>query len=574
MWINNISRIFIFLFILIPSTSFAVTRNVTCSGSISSSLTSAISSSSSGDIINIGSGSCSASGVSVNKTNLIIQGQGIGSTILSSSGDVFSVSDQSANGLRITGMTVTGLNATVFFYAEGTGSTPKTGIQNLRIDHCAFSGTAGYVVQSNAVNITGVADHNTYTGLYPFYIMGGYPDMNYSVSWPFPTGTANAFFIEDNTFYPDGSGNAGTHQTIQNLGSSLVVRYNTFEFASASTGLWEIIDTHGACYQSTHGTFLLEVYNNKFKIPSGLERSIGAEGGQLIIYNNFFSSNSSWPIQINEIAGCEGGCASGQTCSSYPCRDQVRYSYFWGNKKNCGSDMTNCSGGSDAGVANDCSSYIQLGRDYYTSQQSGYTPYTYPHPLQSGGGDTTPPTITNVSSDKANGTYTVGEVIDIDVTLSEAVTSTGNVTVTLDSGGSCAFQVVNNTLGTCNYTVQAGNTSADLTVNSISGTILDQAGNAMTNFTPATNLAANKAIVIDTTEPTVTISTSNPYQVKNASIGTLTWTCSESTSTKWRKGFAPDGSNGTACTGTTSWSCAITGIAQGDNTYYVGCSVV
>ena len=118
--------------------------------------------------------------------------------------------------------------------------------------------------------------------------------------------------------------------------------------------------------------------------------------------------------------------------------------------------------------------------------------------------DTTPPTITNVSSDKANGSYTTGEVIDIDVTFSEEVTSTGNVTVTLETGTTdqtCTFTVTAATTGTCNYTVVSGDTSADLTVSTISGTINDAAGNAMTNFVPTTNLAANKDIVIDTTAP-------------------------------------------------------------------------
>lgn len=120
--------------------------------------------------------------------------------------------------------------------------------------------------------------------------------------------------------------------------------------------------------------------------------------------------------------------------------------------------------------------------------------------------DGTAPTITNVSSDKTNGSYTVGEVIDIDVTFSEAVTSTGNVTVTLETGTTdrtCTFTVSNASTGTCNYTVQTGDTTSDLTVNTISGTIADQSSNAMTDFNPITNLAANKALVIDTTAPTI-----------------------------------------------------------------------
>ncbi len=122
--------------------------------------------------------------------------------------------------------------------------------------------------------------------------------------------------------------------------------------------------------------------------------------------------------------------------------------------------------------------------------------------------DNTAPTITSVSSSKTNGSYTVGEVIDIDVTFSEAVTSTGNVTVTLETGATdrtCTFTVSNSDTGTCNYTVQSTDTTADLTVNSISGTIADQASNAMVSYTIGTNLAANKALVIDTTAPTVSI---------------------------------------------------------------------
>jgi hypothetical protein len=118
--------------------------------------------------------------------------------------------------------------------------------------------------------------------------------------------------------------------------------------------------------------------------------------------------------------------------------------------------------------------------------------------------DITAPTITSVSSDKIDGSYKAGEIIDIDVTFSEAVTSTGNVTITLETGDTdrtCTFTVSNSSTGTCNYTVQAGDTSSDLTVYLISGTIADQSANPMSNFTPTTNLAANKELVIDTTPP-------------------------------------------------------------------------
>ncbi len=110
------------------------------------------------------------------------------------------------------------------------------------------------------------------------------------------------------------------------------------------------------------------------------------------------------------------------------------------------------------------------------------------------------PTITGVSSGKTNGFYDTGDIIDIDVTFSRAVTSVGDVTVTLETGDvdqSCTFAVLDSTTGTCDYTVQDGDVSNDLNVLSISGTIADPDEWAITNFTPAVNLAVNKNIKIN-----------------------------------------------------------------------------
>jgi len=80
------------------------------------------------------------------------------------------------------------------------------------------------------------------------------------------------------------------------------------------------------------------------------------------------------------------------------------------------------------------------------------------------------------------------------------------VTVTLETGATdrtCTFTITSATTGTCNYTVQAGDTSPDLTVVSIVGVIRDGATNTMVDFVPAVNLAANKAIIVDTTPPII-----------------------------------------------------------------------
>ena len=183
-----------------------------------------------------------------------------------------------------------------------------------------------------------------------------------------------------------------------------------------------------------------------------------------------------------------------------------------------GTDTGAQNAGSAAGNLRDTDSYPSL---YGNTLYNWAVHFDEPIVL-----DSTAPTITDVSSSKANGTYAEGEVIDIDVTFSEAVTSTGNVTVTLETGTvdrTCTFSVSNSTTGTCNYTVQGGDVSSDLTVSSISGTIADQASNAMSNFVPATNLAANKALVIDTEDSVISLLVSTSTNTTS----TITWTTDE-----------------------------------------------
>jgi methionine-rich copper-binding protein CopC len=147
------------------------------------------------------------------------------------------------------------------------------------------------------------------------------------------------------------------------------------------------------------------------------------------------------------------------------------------------------------------------------------------------GTDTTNPTILSISSDKADGTYGVGEIIDIDVTFSEAVTSSGSITIILETGdsdGTCTFSVSNSVTGTCNYTVQSGHNSSDLNA-TVFGTVQDQSGNPLTNYTPATTLADNKALVITTTTPDITNITASSVTSTGAAI---TWNTSEAASSQ------------------------------------------
>ena len=118
-----------------------------------------------------------------------------------------------------------------------------------------------------------------------------------------------------------------------------------------------------------------------------------------------------------------------------------------------------------------------------------------------------PPTISSITTEKNNGTYHIGDTIDIKINFSEAVTSQGDVVATFETGDldrTCSFTLNNSTQGACAYTIQIGDSSNNINVNSISGNIFDADGNAMSNFTIAKNLNIAKSISIDSSFSTDT----------------------------------------------------------------------
>ena len=128
------------------------------------------------------------------------------------------------------------------------------------------------------------------------------------------------------------------------------------------------------------------------------------------------------------------------------------------------------------------------------------------------------PTVNSVTSSTANGAYKIGQVISIQVNFSEAVVVDRWPQLTLETGAT--DQLVSYSAGsgtnvlTFNYTVQAGDLSADLDYTSTTALVLtdnssikDLAGNAATLTLPspgaANSLGANKNIVVDGVVPAV-----------------------------------------------------------------------
>jgi len=127
------------------------------------------------------------------------------------------------------------------------------------------------------------------------------------------------------------------------------------------------------------------------------------------------------------------------------------------------------------------------------------------------------PTVSSVTSAKANGAYSVNDTIPINVTFSQTVAVTGTPQLTVETGatdGVANYVSVSGATITFDYIVASGHTSSDLDYTGTSaltlntGTIKDASGNAATLTLPApaasNSLGANKALIIDTTGPTVT----------------------------------------------------------------------
>lgn len=153
----------------------------------------------------------------------------------------------------------------------------------------------------------------------------------------------------------------------------------------------------------------------------------------------------------------------------------------------------------------------------------------------------TAPTVAAVSSSTANGTYKTGDTIVVTVQFSSIVNVTGTPTLTLETG--TTDRVLNylsgsgsNTLS-FSYTVQAGDSSADLDYASTSalslngGSIQDGANQTaiLTLPTPGASgsLGANKALVVDGVRPAATSITLSDTALRVGETATVTVTFNE-----------------------------------------------
>jgi hypothetical protein len=198
-------------------------------------------------------------------------------------------------------------------------------------------------------------------------------------------GTANAVYVEDSTFDYGTYGFEDGVFDVYDQGR-IVFRYNTV--IGTAPGV------HG--FDSSLGLRWMELYNNTFH---NSQDGWNWRGGSGVVFNNIATGipiNAGPVLQVYRVLDpyhggkCPLGNVDGYPVGDsnwdahgYPCRYQpgrgqnnsLSPLYFWNNTNY--APIVDPQGG---GVVRD---FIKENRDFYVGvQKPGYTPYTYPHPLQ------------------------------------------------------------------------------------------------------------------------------------------------------------------------------------------------
>jgi hypothetical protein len=372
---------------------------------------------SNGDTVLIPEGNCTwTTNLTINGKYLTLQGAGADVTIIKDgvSKDVFPNIPQVLvwstidGGLsRLTGITFHGGTITDS-YNKGIIQIDGTS-HRFRVDHCKFIPTQTASLFAKG-ELWGVVDHNVFdlSALhgYAIYVMGGfYGDMAWAESSTL--GTDRNVFVEDNVFTNNQS--LGPHYYAVDgwSGSRVVIRHNQFN----------------AVTMGNHGTESpgrlrsqrsWEIYNNTFTwnmLGSAFSSLIIIRGGTGVIYNNsaiisngtlnrfmdynYFRSTNSyspwgqcpsiWDLSVtrclDQTGVGEGMRISGDTPSPVDWPNQVSDpAYDWNNLVN----------GAISKAVSNTPTVVQENRDFFHQPKSGYTPYSYPHPLVTSSGTTDP----------------------------------------------------------------------------------------------------------------------------------------------------------------------------------------
>jgi hypothetical protein len=360
---------------------------------------------------------------------IMVQGAGGTSTHLTHNTDTpfINLSPGSNKYQRVTGIyfdALTNTGAERISISIGGSRNGSYNVDRMRIDHCTFN-KGKWTIQTWGW-VSALVDHNSFTNC--DIAVGLVGEDNQAWVRSIVAGSADAMFIEDNTFTMDNNSDVSLNEQVYHCeGSRAVVRHNTFD-GTARTGDDSLcIESHGnlAYYVGNNSDFrgqpIIEIYNNVMNVHHTY-RFINIRGGSVLVHNNAATTISGTAPVIMMIEeesgeGTSGGFSPLRT--AWPAQDQVNNCFFWGNTLN-GSPLVD---GTDIILFGPLSiPFIQVNRDYflaapassggyeyYTGSRQGgsqthpteadtgtmafsagtqayypYTSYTYPHPLQAG----------------------------------------------------------------------------------------------------------------------------------------------------------------------------------------------
>lgn len=220
---------------------------------------------------------------------------------------------------------------------------------------------------------------------------------------PMTWGTNKAFYVEDCTF---------TGSSIEFLtavdswnGARYVFRHNTL------TNMF--VASHGADSAGTLNSVLqMEVMHNTFTVSTAFDKAFFVRGGTFVFFDNklngagynfgvkmtYFRATPGTNTAVDRfypqdyvgtMMPCSGYVGTTGADPKWPSEPWGSVpAYIWGNTGNAPLQY---------GIANSNSGGFNApNRDYFLTPKPGYTEYTYPHPLRTGGSgtsDVTPPTV-------------------------------------------------------------------------------------------------------------------------------------------------------------------------------------
>jgi hypothetical protein len=369
----------VFILMILAIRAHAATINAT--GVTRSEVNTAITTAVNGDTVVIPPGSETwTSAIVVGTKAITIQGAGIGltnitSNIAGSQTHLFEFTTHATIPTRFTGISFVGgsYDHRMFRVDHSVGT------QCWRVDHCSFTASESAIFLDLYGDGPGLIDHCTFTSPdnTEFIHLFG----NGAAGWTdnVTPGGPNSIYIEDNTFTNSNTGALffGSSAIQSFLGARTVFRHNSLDFVQ--------VDQHGTA--GDIGARWWEIYENTFNIPArgasgGQDKYMDIRAGSGVIFNNHTTgASSNAKIVLRE------------EDTGYPALYQVGRginqnlspAYLWGN---------------DATMPVVGSNDVLLDRDFFvsTSQPSNmvrwqlttdtgsttynYSPYTYPHPVQ------------------------------------------------------------------------------------------------------------------------------------------------------------------------------------------------